>query len=47
MTFFVDFDDTLVGTTELNNDAYNFALENIFFNRITTQGRITGNYYRR
>lgn len=41
MTVFVDFDDTLVGTTELNNDAYNFALERNYFNRIVTKDRIT------
>ncbi len=41
MTLFVDLDDTLVGTTELNNDAYNFALEANSFNRIETQDRIT------
>lgn len=43
MTIFVDMDDTLVYSTELNNDAYNYALEYYNYKRIKTNGRITRN----
>lgn len=36
-----DLDDTLVATTALNNDAYNYALEKHGYSRITTRHRIT------
>lgn len=38
-----DLDDTLVATTALNNDAYNYALEKHGYSRITTRHRITRN----
>lgn len=41
MKFFIDLDDTLVYSTELNNDAYNFALEMVGEPRINTTKRIT------
>lgn len=41
MYYFVDLDDTLVNTTLLNNDAYNFALERFGYERIVTDKRIT------
>lgn len=41
MKYFIDLDDTLVNSTELNNDAYNFALEMHGNNRIITNNRIT------
>lgn len=41
MKYFIDLDDTLVNSTTLNNDAYNFALEQFGFNRIITKGRVT------
>lgn len=41
MKYFIDLDDTLVNSTALNNDAYNFALELFGFDRITTNERIT------
>ena len=41
MKFVVDLDDTLVSSTQLNNDAYNFALEEFGYNRIITDKRIT------
>ncbi|MCL2630405.1 MAG: hypothetical protein FWD49_02630 [Firmicutes bacterium] len=37
----VDLDDTLVASTKLNNDAYNYALEKLGFAEIKTSGRIT------
>jgi len=37
----IDLDDTLVNTTSLNNDAYNYALEKFGFNRINKNERIT------
>ena len=40
----VDLDDTLVYTSELNNDAYNFALEALGFERINSTRRITREY---
>ena len=41
MIYIVDLDDTLVSSTTLNNDAYNFALEQYNFDRIITNERIT------
>ncbi|MEG1751509.1 MAG: hypothetical protein RR140_00125 [Clostridia bacterium] len=41
MKFIVDLDDTLVSSTTLNNDAYNFALEKHGYERIKTDERIT------
>ena len=41
MYFFIDLDDTLVNTTLLNNNAYNFALEKFGYERIVTDKRIT------
>ena len=38
-----DLDDTLVATTALNNDSYNYALEKHGYLRITTRHRITRN----
>lgn len=37
----VDLDDTLVSSIALNNDSYNFALEQHNFNRLITNERIT------
>ena len=41
MIYVVDLDDTLVSSTILNNDSYNFALESYGFNRLITNERIT------
>lgn len=41
MYYFIDLDDTLVSTTLLNNDAYNYALEKYGYRRINTTQRIT------
>ena len=41
MKLVVDLDDTLVSSTQLNNDAYNFALEEFGYDRIVTDKRIT------
>ena len=41
MVYVVDLDDTLVLTKNLNNDAYNFALEQNGYSRIKTAKRIT------
>lgn len=41
MKFFIDLDDTLINSTILNNDAYNFALESCGFKRVVTNSRIT------
>lgn len=41
MKIVVDLDDTLVNTTTLNNDAYNFALEFFGFKRIESKDRLT------
>lgn len=41
MKYFIDLDDTLVNSTILNNDAYNFALEMHRYDRILTNERIT------
>lgn len=41
MNLVVDLDDTLVYTTFLNNDAYNFALEKYGYSRLDCRGRIT------
>ena len=43
MKYLIDLDETLVNTTPLNNDAYNYALEKFGFNRIITESRITRN----
>lgn len=41
MVYVVDLDDTLVLTKNLNNDAYNFALEQNGHRRIKTKKRLT------
>ena len=41
MVYVVDLDDTLVLTKNLNNDAYNFALEQNGYSRIKTNQRLT------
>ena len=41
MVYVVDLDDTLVLTKNLNNDAYNFALEQNGQKRIRTTKRLT------
>lgn len=41
MKYFIDLDDTLVNSTILNIDAYNFALEQYGFDRIVTKERLT------
>ena len=41
MVYVVDLDDTLVLTKNLNNDAYNFALEQNGQRRIKTNKRLT------
>lgn len=41
MYYFIDLDDTLINTTLLNNDAYNYALEKYGYQRINTTQRIT------
>ena len=41
MIYIVDLDDTLVNSTTLNNDSYNFALEQYNFERLSTRTRIT------
>ena len=41
MIYIVDLDDTLVSSTALNNDSYNFALESYGFDRLITDERIT------
>lgn len=41
MKYIIDLDDTLVYSTILNNDAYNYALEQYDLPRIKTTGRIT------
>ena len=41
MKILIDLDDTLVNTTSLNNDAYNYALEKFGLNRININERIT------
>ena len=41
MVYVVDLDDTLVLTKNLNNDAYNFALEQNGKKRIITNNRLT------
>lgn len=41
MIYIVDLDDTLVSSTSLNNDSYNFALEQCNFERLSTSARIT------
>lgn len=44
MVYVVDLDDTLVLTKNLNNDAYNFALEQNGHRRIKTKKRLTREY---
>ena len=41
MVYVVDLDDTLVSTKNLNNDAYNYALEQNGQSRIKTSKRLT------
>lgn len=41
MKLVVDLDDTLISSTHLNNDAYNFAIEKLGYKRIETKERIT------
>ena len=41
MYYFIDLDDTLVNTTPLNNDAYNYALEKYGYQRLNTEQRVT------
>ena len=41
MKYLINLDETLVDTTTLNNDAYNYALEKFGFDRIITTNRIT------
>lgn len=41
MTYVVDLDDTLINSTVLNNDAYNYALEQYGYKRIFTTDRLT------
>lgn len=41
MVYVVDLDDTLVLTKNLNNDAYNYALEKNGYTRLKTSKRIT------
>ena len=41
MKYIIDLDDTLICSTKLNNDAYNYSLEKYGFNRISTTDRIT------
>ncbi len=43
MIIISDLDDTLVSSTTLNNDAYNFALEKFGYPRIDDEKRITRN----
>lgn len=43
MKYIIDLDDTLVGSTRLNNDAYNYALEKHGYDRVKCGGRITRN----
>ncbi len=40
MTIICDLDDTLIYTTQLNNDAYNYALEHFGYKRIDDTDRI-------
>lgn len=41
MNYIFDLDDTLIQSTSLNNDAYNYALEKFGYSRIETKERIT------
>ena len=41
MKYIFDLDDTLVSSAALNNDAYNYALEQYGYHRITTDERLT------
>ena len=41
MKYVIDLDDTLIESTQLNNDAYNYALLHYGFNEIESDSRIT------
>ena len=41
MKYIFDLDETLIQSTTLNNDAYNYALEKFGYPRINTSERIT------
>lgn len=41
MKYIFDLDDTLIQSTTLNNDAYNYALEKFGYPRIDTKDRLT------
>lgn len=41
MKYIFDLDDTLISSTALNNDAYNYALEKYGYPRVCTNGRLT------
>lgn len=41
MKYIFDLDETLIQSTTLNNDAYNYALEKFGYSRINTSERIT------
>lgn len=41
MKYIFDLDDTLISSTALNNDAYNYALEKYGYPRFNTNGRLT------
>lgn len=41
MKYIFDLDDTLIQSTSLNNDAYNYALEKYGYERIETGSRLT------
>lgn len=40
MKYIFDLDETLIQSTTLNNDAYNYALEKFGFQRIITSERL-------
>ncbi len=40
MKYIFDLDETLIQSTTLNNDAYNYALEKFGFQRIITNERL-------
>jgi len=41
LKYLIDLDDTLIYSTPLNNDAYNYALQKFGYQVITTKKRIT------
>lgn len=43
MKYIADLDDTLINSTKLNNDAYNYALEKFGYSRINKDKRLTRN----